>query len=102
MRVFRPKTKNLWDLPGAYRRVLVKPTDLTYRVGFYSDPDVDLPAGFESANPSDYGKNRSTGIAISFNLPTSTYATMAIRELLHCSTDPRQHAAATKRHRRGQ
>ena len=89
---FKPKNKALWDLPGAYRHVFVTPKNLQYQIGYYSDPDADLPTDFSS-------KGSFLGLSISFDLPSSCYATMALRELMQSGTDPRHHKVQTKRHR---
>lgn len=115
-KAFRPPVRALWELPGAYRHILVVPERVTHQLALYSDPDVDLPSGFVTrsqvqgeqddaevgaANDKDTHRQRSRhlGLAISFNLPTSAYATMALRELMHAGTDPRHHKQRTKRHK---
>lgn len=72
---FQPKTKTLWDLPGAYRRAVVMPEALTWAIGYLES--VDAPSeSFHSE--SDHMKC----IQVSLGLPTSAYATMALREVM--------------------
>lgn len=96
--LFKPKQKTLWDLPGAYRPVYALPSDFKYQLGTYDDPDELLDAALlERKHISGEGKHR--GLFVGFSLPTSSYATMALRELMHTDTDPTQHKLKTKRHR---
>lgn len=91
---FKPRNNALWDLPGNYRHVFIKPRDLTYRISHYNDADTDLPETF-----SDDDTKSFLGLQLVLTLPPSSYATMAIRELMHSGTDPRYHQKATKRHK---
>lgn len=92
---FAPKIKALWDLSGAYRKVFIKPGNLEYRVGYYADPNQDLDFACLRES-SEAGVHR--GMCLEFSLPSSCYATMAIRELLHTTTDPQKHKERTKTH----
>ena len=60
------------SLTGAYRRCLVIPKDLELRELKYADMNDE--------EPSESGDIR--GIEISFTLPSSSYATMLLRELM--------------------
>lgn len=94
--VFRPKNKALWDLPGAYRRCYIIPGDVTCKVGYYADPDMDLDADALSGQFTEGASHR--GMYVALTLPSSCYATMALRELMHGTTDPREHKARTIAH----
>ncbi len=86
-----------WDLPGAYRRIYAKPTDLTYVIGSYSNGDELLTGeALRTAPSQETGSRPHLGLFISFTLPSSSYATMALREVMHRSMDPRGHKALTK------
>lgn len=74
---FQPKTKALWDLPGALRLIMARPRDVEHSIGFYDEPDADLDA----AKLGPEGKHKA--VVISFSLPSSCYATMALREIMH-------------------
>ncbi len=71
---FKPKSKALWDLPGAYRHIVTRPRDVEWRSGYYNDPDVTIN------ELDDQGSYRA--VVLSFSLPTSAYATMAVREVM--------------------
>lgn len=91
--MFRPKCKALWDLPGAYRKLIVKPENFSHILGYYDQLEGDLLAS--QLNPTS-GLHHA--LIVSFTLPTSSYATMAIREFMRASTDPRLHARLTQSH----
>jgi tRNA pseudouridine13 synthase len=105
------KEFSLTSMTGAYRRVFQKPKDFNWEVLNYTDGNIpvaetDLDAiakkteaesdcktclgGLENNNNSN-GDNNNEGLVqkalkMSFTLPASCYATMAIRELLKTST----------------
>lgn len=95
--VWQPKNRALWDLPGAYRKVYVRPEGVQWRIARYADPDQEI--GLESSNEAPQSTGEHLGLVIAFTLPSSSYATMAIRELMHGGTDPEMHKQRTKRHR---
>lgn len=59
-------------LPGAYRKVLGKAADLTLQEVFFES--------MGSEDPSDTGPVRA--LRLKFSLPSSSYATMLVREFL--------------------
>ncbi|XP_039625813.1 pseudouridylate synthase 7 homolog isoform X3 [Polypterus senegalus] len=81
-----------YSLSGAYRKVLIRPKDVHWEVIAYDDPKIPLvqtdveklegkpPPTFSNAD----GKFRA--LRMDFSLPPSTYATMAIREVLKMDT----------------
>lgn len=79
------------SMPGTYRHVLCKPDDLQYTVLRYDTHDAELArTELEEMNgalplslPSE-GKHLALRLA--FSLPSSTYATMLIRELTKMPT----------------
>ncbi|XP_035379464.1 pseudouridylate synthase 7 homolog isoform X2 [Electrophorus electricus] len=80
-----------YSLAGAYRRVLIRPSDVRWEVIHYDDPRVPLVYTdvdkLEDKPPPVYlteGKYRA--LKMEFSLPPSTYATMAIREVLKMDT----------------
>ena len=81
-----------YRLSGAYRKLFVKPNGITGRVVEYSDSEENLiesekdtlegmPKTNEDEKKSDGSK--MNGIIVKFTLPTSAYATMALREFMH-------------------
>uniref|UniRef100_A0A3P8ZRZ6 Pseudouridylate synthase 7 homolog n=1 Tax=Esox lucius TaxID=8010 RepID=A0A3P8ZRZ6_ESOLU len=78
-----------YSLAGAYRRILIKPSDVSWEVINYDDHRVSLVHTDYHLHsiPSSFnleGKYRALGME--FSLPPSTYATMAIREVLKMDT----------------
>lgn len=86
----RHKVKD-YSLAGAYRRVIIRPTDVSWQVTQYDDPRISLVhSDFEKLENkpapvfNEEGKHRA--LRMEFSLPPSTYATMAIREVLKLDT----------------
>ncbi|XP_057406142.1 pseudouridylate synthase 7 homolog isoform X4 [Balaenoptera acutorostrata] len=81
-----------YSLSGAYRKIIIRPQNVSWEVVAYDDPKIPLfntdvdnlegkpPPVFASAE----GKYRA--LKMDFSLPPSTYATMAIREVLKMDT----------------
>ncbi|KAM6321524.1 pseudouridylate synthase 7 homolog isoform 1-T1 [Aegotheles albertisi] len=80
-----------YSLSGAYRKIIIRPQDVNWAVVAYDDPkiplfttDLDKLEGKPlPVLPTD-GKFRA--LKMEFSLPPSTYATMAIREVLKMDT----------------
>ncbi|KAF0296842.1 Pseudouridylate synthase 7 [Amphibalanus amphitrite] len=75
-----------YSLAGAYRHVLARPGDVSWRVLRYSNPnsdlllsDVDRLRG--AAEPADEPDAPFRALIMQFSLPPSSYATMAVREI---------------------
>ncbi|XP_034074678.1 pseudouridylate synthase 7 homolog [Gymnodraco acuticeps] len=86
----RHKVKD-YSLAGAYRRIIIRPTDVSWEVIQYDDPRISLVhSDFEKLENkpapvyNKEGKHRA--LRMEFSLPPSTYATMAIREVLKVDT----------------
>ncbi|XP_058502592.1 pseudouridylate synthase 7 homolog isoform X2 [Solea solea] len=86
----RHKVKD-YSLAGAYRRVVIRPSDVSWEVTQYDDPRISLVhTDFEKLENkpgpvfNKEGKHRA--LRMEFSLPPSTYATMAIREVLKLDT----------------
>lgn len=74
---FQPKTKGLWDLPGAYRHMLISPKDVAHHIGHYDEAELTI------ASPDNLKtEGQFKAAIISFGLPPSSYATMALREIM--------------------
>jgi len=87
-----------YNLPGDYRHMLVKPWDVSWEVVGYDDPTEDLIVSdkerlemsgdsvpSKAANGNSSGKYRA--LILNMSLPSSCYATMALREILRVETD---------------
>uniref|UniRef100_A0A8C7VUX9 Pseudouridylate synthase 7 homolog n=1 Tax=Oncorhynchus mykiss TaxID=8022 RepID=A0A8C7VUX9_ONCMY len=80
-----------YSLAGAYRRILIKPSDVSWSVINYEDPRVSLVhtdvEKLEDQPPPVFNKEgKYRALRMEFSLPPSTYATMAIREVLKMDT----------------
>lgn len=74
---FKPANKALWDLSGAYRKLIIKPTEMEWTVGYLDN----MESVIEPESPlSQEGELRCLKMSIS--LPSSSYATMALREAM--------------------
>ncbi|XP_076863256.1 pseudouridylate synthase 7 homolog isoform X2 [Brachyhypopomus gauderio] len=80
-----------YSLAGAYRRVLTRPSDVSWELINYDDPkvplvytDVDKLEG--KSHPVYLTEGKYRALKMEFSLPPSTYATMAIREVLKMDT----------------
>jgi len=82
-------------LSGDYRQVIVKPKDLKHNIINYehevdeiskSDWDLLKPRTNETAESYSQSKKQQVGkrkaLQIEFSLPSSSYATIALREIL--------------------
>ncbi|XP_041524234.1 pseudouridylate synthase 7 homolog isoform X1 [Microtus oregoni] len=80
-----------YSLSGAYRKIIIRPQNVSWEVIAYDDPkiplfntDVDNLEGKPPPVFATEGKYRA--LKMDFSLPPSTYATMAIREVLKMDT----------------
>lgn len=81
-----------YSVIGSYRRLVVQPSDITSCITYYSDPtkpliqsDMDkLLSELVDDNLLKEGPYKA--VIIEMSLPASTYATMALRELLKMDT----------------
>ncbi|CAO2616962.1 Pseudouridylate synthase 7 homolog, partial [Lemmus lemmus] len=80
-----------YSLSGAYRKIIIRPQNVSWEVIAYDDPkiplfntDVDNLEGKPPPVFASEGKYRA--LKMDFSLPPSTYATMAIREVLKMDT----------------
>ncbi|XP_068754742.1 pseudouridylate synthase 7 homolog [Montipora capricornis] len=86
----RRKVKD-YSLSGAYRKLIVKPSLVSWQWLGYNDvkeplalTDTDRMKG--ALEPQSVPDGKFWALKIEFTLPTSTYATMALREVLRCET----------------
>ncbi|CAI5785197.1 pseudouridylate synthase 7 homolog isoform X2 [Podarcis lilfordi] len=80
-----------YSLSGAYRKIIIRPQDVSWELVVYDDPkiplfntDLDKLEGKPPAVLATEGKYKA--LKMDFSLPPSTYATMAIREVLKMDT----------------
>ncbi|KAK4685164.1 tRNA pseudouridine13 synthase, partial [Tremellales sp. Uapishka_1] len=76
-----------YSLPGSYRRIINKPTNLSWSHIRYTDPDLALVQSDEDKllgfiQPAQHDPNgKFRALQISMTLGTSAYATMMLREI---------------------
>ncbi|XP_049865844.1 pseudouridylate synthase 7 homolog [Pectinophora gossypiella] len=94
-----------YTMSGAYRHMVVRPVDVSWRCVRYSDPyadlirsDVDELEGKELHGIIDHGKYRA--LILNMTLPSSCYATMALRELLKIDTSSDNQALQNNYHKK--
>lgn len=87
-----------FSLAGSYRHIMGKPTNLSYKIVKYDDPnepmvrtDLELTRlkkdGEENvAREIDHQEGERTGVVLTMQLPVSSYATMALREFMKADT----------------
>lgn len=79
------KRKNRdYSLPGGYRKVLGKVGQLEYTFYYYNDATIPLSrSDLDSSEPAAclHEKGKYLGVVVEFDLDSSCYATMALREV---------------------
>lgn len=80
-----------YSLAGTYRKIMVKPIDLNWHLMRYnSDTDALIQSDLEEIRkeqpPASVDDGQFTALVLEFTLPSSTYATMALREILKSDT----------------
>nr|DBA31317.1 TPA: hypothetical protein GDO54_007189 [Pyxicephalus adspersus] len=80
-----------YSLAGAYRKILIRPRDVSWEVVAYDDPKIPLVGTdlekLEGKPLPVFNKDgKYRALRMEFSLPPSTYATMAIREVLKMDT----------------
>lgn len=86
----RHKVKD-YSLAGAYRRILIRPSDVSWEVIQYDDARVpliytDVEKLENKPVPVYLTEGKYRALKMEFSLPPCTYATMAIREVLKIDT----------------
>lgn len=99
-----------YKLKGSYRRIIVKPTHFEHSTTTYTDPDLALTSTDEetclnmSLQPDNAAVNADefssaptfTALTLKFQLPSSSYATMLMREALKSDTSSFKHRQMTQ------
>ncbi|XP_043821074.1 pseudouridylate synthase 7 homolog isoform X2 [Dromiciops gliroides] len=80
-----------YSLSGAYRKIIIRPQNVSWEVVSYDDPRIplfntDLDNLEGKAPPVFAAEGKYRALKMDFSLPPSTYATMAIREVLKMDT----------------
>lgn len=87
-----------WCVNGSYRKLVVKPTDFHWEWKRYTDDTAPLiqtdldrlnsktKKTEEKAEEKETGAEQQTGLSISVALPTSSYATVLLREVTKLSS----------------
>lgn len=92
-----------YQLKGSYRRLLVLPRNFSYRLTTYTDPDIPLTYTDEelclnpNLTPTTTEGGQFTALTLKFQLPSSSYATMLMREALKSDTSSFKHRQMTQR-----
>lgn len=85
-----------------FRHIVVKPESLKWEIASYDDPtvslvetDYDLMMGASKpVVPCSDGKYKA--LKMEFTLPSSSYATMLVREILKSDTSPSYHSSLNR------
>ncbi|XP_046752545.1 pseudouridylate synthase 7 homolog [Diprion similis] len=87
-----------YTLGGAYRKMLEIPSDISWRIMRYQERhddlilcDIDEMRGLSA--PKENPEGRYKALIVEMSLRPSTYATMALREILKCDTSSQTQAA---------
>ncbi|XP_015438631.1 PREDICTED: pseudouridylate synthase 7 homolog [Dufourea novaeangliae] len=93
----RQKNKK-YSLGGAYRKILQVPTNLSWKTMHYKEKHSDLimcdiDEIRKSSPPKDEPEGQYKALIIEMSLKSSTYATMALREILKYDTSAQAQAA---------
>ncbi|KAI8873164.1 tRNA pseudouridine synthase D [Ramicandelaber brevisporus] len=78
-----------FSLSGSYRRILGRAKDLSWQFVHYDDPNVDIDSNTGDSgegDSNDKGEGRYVALVTDFKLDTSSYATMALREIIRRDT----------------
>lgn len=92
------KQKNKkFTLGGAYRKILQVPLDLSWKVIHYNEKDEDLVISdidrLRKVKPKEEtADGKYKALIVEMSLPSSTYATMALREILKHDTSSQSQA----------
>ncbi|XP_031640468.1 pseudouridylate synthase 7 homolog [Contarinia nasturtii] len=80
-----------YSLTGAYRKAFIKLVDLNwYFMNYDTETDVLIQSDVEKirgeAEPKSMENGKQKALILTFTLPSSSYATMALREIMKCDT----------------
>ncbi|XP_024878596.1 pseudouridylate synthase 7 homolog [Temnothorax curvispinosus] len=92
-----------YSLSGAYRNVLEIPTNLSWKIMHYENKHDDLILSDidemrKSTSPQDKPNGKNKALIIEMCLKSSSYATMALREILKHDTSAETQAALSAAH----
>ena len=95
------QTKSLIMYTFYLRHVIVRPDHVTWETVNYDDPTVslvrtDYDRMTSVPEPVSVSDGQYRALKMKFNLPSSSYATMLVREILKTDTSPSYHSALNK------
>ncbi|XP_037804889.1 pseudouridylate synthase 7 homolog [Penaeus monodon] len=89
----------MFSLGGVYRRLIMRPSDVESSICFYDDPTKPLiQSDIDKLRDTDVQENilaagANKAVLLELTLPPSSYATMALRELLKMDTSAEMQAS---------
>lgn len=86
---------------GTYRRIMHKPSNMSYKLLRYDDPnfpltETDEDRMFKRTLPEPPAEGEHLALQLDMTLGSSTYATMALREILKAETGSEHQKGLTK------
>ncbi|KAI5696806.1 hypothetical protein M8J75_000392 [Diaphorina citri] len=85
------KNVKIFSLSGSYRRITLKCDNVQWSIMRYDTPDDDLLLSdacvLAGKTLKTFTKKTLKAVILEMSLPPSVYATMALREILRCSTN---------------
>ncbi|KAL1497061.1 hypothetical protein ABEB36_008086 [Hypothenemus hampei] len=80
-----------YNLSGTYRKLIQKANDFDWKIMHYNNPtdnliQSDLEELNGEAEPQSVEDGKYKAVVLAFNLCSSSYATMVLREILKCNT----------------
>lgn len=82
------KNSKLYCFKGQFRKALVKPAKAAFKIISHLNPKDELLSSFYPIGDKiDYKEGELRSLELILQLPKSSYATMAIREILHITSE---------------
>ncbi|GLG99484.1 Pseudouridylate synthase 7 homolog-like Protein [Gryllus bimaculatus] len=97
------QTVRKYSVGGAYRKMIIRPDNVKWKTMHYSEPfkTLELSDKEKMENkeaPKDEPDGTYKALLLDFCLPSSTYATMALREILKSDTSSQHQASLNNYH----
>ncbi|KAJ8979558.1 hypothetical protein NQ317_012947 [Molorchus minor] len=92
-----------YTLSGNYRKIMERAHDMSWKIMRYNNPvDTLIRSDLEelkgAKEPEDVKDGKYKALIMEFNLPSSSYATMVLREILKMDTSSSSHALMNDYH----